>query len=123
MSDTEKTPTSQPEFDPTLFPEDTCFHERRSGTDRREAGVEPNEAETAGAETGVPPLHRRKERRRRVDPTTFEKQYTAEELDFMNAMQQFKVRSGKAFPTYGEVLAVARALGYERADEAVTPEW
>jgi hypothetical protein len=33
----------------------------------------------------------------------------------MTAMQQFKVRTGKAFPTYAEVLTVARSLGYSRA--------
>ena len=30
----------------------------------------------------------------------------------MNAMQRFKVQSGKTFPSHGEVLAVARSLGY-----------
>jgi len=32
----------------------------------------------------------------------------------MNAMQNFKVQSGKAFPTVGEVLDVARKLGYHK---------
>ena len=56
----------------------------------------------------------RKERRRRIDPTTFEKQYTDDEMEFMTAMQRFKVQSGKPFPSHGEVLTVARALGYRR---------
>ena len=56
----------------------------------------------------------RKERRRRIDPTTFEKQYTDDELEFMNAMQQFKVQSCKSFPSHGEVLQVAYALGYRK---------
>jgi hypothetical protein len=54
----------------------------------------------------------RRERRRRIDPTTFEKQYTEDELEFMNAMQRFKERTGKAFPTHGEVIKVAISLGY-----------
>ncbi|MEW4567666.1 hypothetical protein AB1L88_07325 [Tautonia sp. JC769] len=33
----------------------------------------------------------------------------------MNAMQQFKVRSGKTFPSFGDVLGVARSLGYEKS--------
>ena len=62
------------------------------------------------------PVERRakKERRRRIDPTTFEKQYTDDELEFMNAMQRFKVQAGKSFPTHGEVLKVAFSLGYRK---------
>ena len=33
----------------------------------------------------------------------------------MNAMQEFKVRHAKAFPSHGDVLRVALALGYRRA--------
>jgi hypothetical protein len=36
-------------------------------------------------------------------------------MEFMTAMQRFKELSGKAFPTHGEVLRVAVALGYRRA--------
>ena len=57
----------------------------------------------------------KKERRRRIDPTTFEKQYTDDEMEFMNAMQRFKELSGKAFPSHGDVLKVAIMLGYRRA--------
>jgi len=32
----------------------------------------------------------------------------------MNAMQRFKELSGKAFPSYGEVLKIASALGYRK---------
>ncbi|WP_182849577.1 hypothetical protein [Tautonia rosea] len=38
----------------------------------------------------------------------------------MNAMQQFKMRSGKTFPSFGDVLNVARSLGYEKL--GTTPE-
>ena len=65
----------------------------------------------------------KKERRRRIDPTTFEKQYTADEMEFMNAMQRFKEASGKSFPTHGEVLKVAVALGYRRVIDDPEPEW
>ncbi len=62
----------------------------------------------------VPERRAKKERRRRIDPTTFEKQYTDDELEFMNAMQCFKVQSGKAFPSFGDVLKVAYGLGYRK---------
>ena len=44
----------------------------------------------------------------------------------MNAMQRYKVQSGKAFPSYGEVLRVAFSLGYRRLIEdhsAPVDEW
>ena len=63
----------------------------------------------------VPERREKKERRRRIDPTTFEKQYTDEEMEFMNAMQRFKELSGKTFPSHGDVLKVAIMLGYRRA--------
>ena len=32
----------------------------------------------------------------------------------MNAMQRFKERTGKPFPSYGEVIKVAVSLGYRK---------
>ena len=32
----------------------------------------------------------------------------------MNAMQQFKVQSCRSFPSHGDVLQVAHALGYRK---------
>ena len=58
----------------------------------------------------------KRDRRKRVDPTTFEKQYTVEEIEFMNAMQQFKMQSGKAFPSHGDTLRIAIAMGYRQID-------
>jgi len=104
MADNHQTPEDAPEFDFHAYPENTCFHERRSQEDRRQS----EEAPPAEGER----RKRRKERRKRIDPTTFEKQYTAEELEFMNAMQRYKDQSGKTFPSYEEVLRVARRLGY-----------
>ncbi len=106
MSDTIETPGEPAKFDPSSFPPDTFFYERRDGRDRRADRPAPPEIER----------RRKKERRRRVDPTTFEKQYSADELEFMTAMQEFKTRTAKAFPTHAEVLAVARSLGYYRPD-------
>ena len=51
-------------------------------------------------------------RRRRIDPTTCERDYTAAELEFLAAIQEFKRCSGRLFPSWGEVLEVARGLGY-----------
>jgi hypothetical protein len=52
--------------------------------------------------------------RRFVDPTTCERDYSIAEAEFMRAMQDYKARSGRMFPTWSEVLEVLRALGYEK---------
>lgn len=54
------------------------------------------------------------ERRRQIDPTTCERDYTADEVEFMKAMDVYKRRSGRMFPTWSEVLEVIRDLGYHR---------
>lgn len=55
-----------------------------------------------------------KPRRHGVDPTTTDRQYTPEELEFMQAMQAHKQRTGRWFPTWGEVLEVLQSLGYTK---------
>jgi hypothetical protein len=112
-------------FNFSAYPPNTVFHERRDGKDRRDTpgralapAVAPAEARPAR------PAERRekKERRKRIDPTTFEKQYTDDELEFMNAMQRFKELTGKSFPTYAEVIKVAVGLGYRKTiDDAPPP--
>jgi hypothetical protein len=53
-------------------------------------------------------------RRRQIDPTTCERDYSPEEIEFMSAMDEYKRRSGRMFPTCSEVLEVVRSLGYEK---------
>ncbi|WZO99053.1 hypothetical protein EP7_000645 [Isosphaeraceae bacterium EP7] len=115
MADPEQTTEPSPKFDFDAYPPDSVFHERRDGSAKLLDGLPISELRPK------PPRHERKERRRRIDPTTFEKQYTNDELEFMTAMQRFKVQSGKAFPTYGEVLRVVYALGYRRIDSHGDP--
>ena len=118
----DKTKPTPAEFDFSAFPANTLFHERRTGRrparsgSGRPAGAPQSRAR--GARLHGPRSGTRQERRRRIDPTTFEKQYTDDELEFMNAMQRFKERTGKPFPTHGEVIKVAVSLGYrKRLDE------
>jgi hypothetical protein len=74
--------------------------ERRSGKDRRDQG----------------------ERRRQIDPTTCERDYNNEEIEFMKAMDQYKRENRRPFPTWSEVLEVLRALGYRKvADPSIMP--
>jgi hypothetical protein len=53
-------------------------------------------------------------RRRQIDPTTCERDYTPEEIEFMSALDDYKRRSGRMFPTCSEVLEVIKNLGYEK---------
>ncbi len=55
-------------------------------------------------------------RRRMIDPTTCERDYGPEELEFMQALDRYKRTSGRMFPTCSEVLEVLRSLGYRRVD-------
>ena len=53
-------------------------------------------------------------RRRMIDPTTCEREYGPEEIEFMQALDHYKRTNGRMFPTCSEVLQVLRSLGYER---------
>ena len=57
-------------------------------------------------------------RRRFVDPTTCERDYSMAEMEFMQAMHDYKQSSGRMFPTWSEVLEVIKALGYEKGHES-----
>jgi hypothetical protein len=54
------------------------------------------------------------DRRRLVDPATCEREYSESELEFLFAMQEYKRKSGRMFPTWGEVLEVVQGLGYQK---------
>lgn len=53
-------------------------------------------------------------KRRRVDPTTSDRTYTQEEVEFGVAMQSYKTTHGRPFPTNSEILDVLRQLGYQK---------
>ena len=60
---------------------------------------------------------RKVERRRQIDPTTCERDYSDDEIEFMKAMDIYKRQSGRQFPTWSEVLEVIRCLGYRKVAE------
>ena len=80
----------------------TVDPENFDGDDRRESG------------------RRQIERRRQIDPTTCERDYQPEEIEFMRAMDDYKRRSGRQFPTWSEVLEVLRDLGYRKVASPTT---
>ena len=67
-----------------------------------------------------PKVERRQkvQRRRQIDPTTCERDYSVQEVEFMNALDEYKRTSGRMFPTCSEVLEVIRNLGYVQLSPA-----
>jgi hypothetical protein len=105
-------------------PRDRRGGERRSGRDRR-AGTSP----PPGVErrTG----DRRAEERRSA-PTTpdayragarhmNEYPLRPEEMEFINAINAYKTKHSRPFPTWSEVLHVVKALGYRKPDAEAHP--
>jgi hypothetical protein len=86
--------------------------DRRTGADRRQQDV-PVAVERRK-------LQRRAKtpRRRQIDPTTCERDYTDDEIEFMRAIDEYKRSSGRMFPTCSEVLEVLRGLGYVKQGAA-----
>ena len=76
---------------------------------------------------------RAKERRKRNIPVAKERrnqkvavakpapneELTADQIEFMKAMDQYKRDNRRPFPTWSEVLEVLRALGYRKVSAAV----
>lgn len=89
---------------------------RRVTGDRRKQSVD---AEFAGEERRQS-SRRKVERRRMIDPTTCERDYSGDEVEFMRAMDEYKRKSGRQFPTWSEVLEVVRSLGYAKPDMNAT---
>jgi hypothetical protein len=113
-----------PPADAVPDPRDRRKGGRRSGTDRR-AGTEP-----------PPGVERREGDRRRTDRRTAaavpdqyragarhmnEYPLLADEMEFINAINAYKQRHSRPFPTWSEVLHVLKALGYRRTAAGESP--
>jgi hypothetical protein len=86
------------------FPNDRRKRNIPVATDRRRA-------------TNAAEKRRTSERRRLIDPTTCERDYSDDETDFMKAMDRYKRENRRPFPTWSEVLEVLRSLGYRKVAE------
>lgn len=95
----------------------------RRKTDRRQTTSKAKGAKAeAESSPEKPKLEPRPkvQRRRQIDPTTCERDYSAEEIEFMVALDEYKRASGRMFPTCSEILEVLRKLGYEKRCDAVS---
>ncbi len=99
---------------------------RRTSKDRRTRKIHlrndiPLESETIDHLEIVD--RRKQERRRQIDPTTCERDYSVSEVEFMRAMDAYKRKSGRPFPTWSEVLEVLMSLGYRKVAEPTSMHW
>ena len=107
-------------------------------TDRRRTGRRRSLAAATKPKAAVKPVdtdeafesgtrevsdRRRQDRRRQIDPTTCERDYSGGEVEFMRAMDDYKRKSGRPFPTWSEVLEVLISLGYRKVAEPSVMEW
>ena len=74
--------------------------------------------ETGRRRNSVEPVVERRQRRRQIDPTTCEREYSNPEIEFMQAMDDYKRQSGRMFPTCSEILEVISRLGYQQVNDA-----
>ena len=65
---------------------------------------------------------KRTQRRRQIDPTTCERDYSTDEIEFMKALDEYKRASGRMFPTCSEILEVFKSLGYVKVARAESPD-
>jgi hypothetical protein len=87
---------------------------RRAKKERRDSNERRKEAAPVIVERRKLERREKVNRRRQIDPTTCEREYTDEELEFMHAFDRYKRTSGRMFPTCSEVLEVIRGLGYAK---------
>lgn len=98
--------------DEMLNDTDLCITDRRD-KDRRKRQIPVAVERRSGKER----REEKGERRRQIDPTTCERDYNNEEIEFMKAMDQYKRENRRPFPTWSEVLEVLRAMGYRKVAE------
>lgn len=92
----------------------TVTIDRRKGEDRRTLSNRRQKNVPVAVERRVVERRVKVNRRRQIDPTTCERDYTQDEIEFMNALDEYKRANGRMFPTCSEVLEVIRKLGYQR---------
>lgn len=100
----------------------TVVVNRRIGGDRRRTPDRRKQNLPVAVERRKLQRRAKVNRRRQIDPTTCERDYTADEIEFMNALEQYKRTSGRMFPTCSEILEVIRKLGYEKRPTPVVQD-
>lgn len=106
LPDEPPTPPAAPSGPPAVPPADRRTDSDRRRTERRQRDLPVPVDRRAGAE------RRTGDRRTPRNINAYE--LGSEELEFINAINAHKQRTGRAFPTWSEVLRIVRALGYQK---------
>jgi hypothetical protein len=85
------------------------FKERRSGKDRRASVVDRR----IGLDRQRGPGRRRSDERKSAE----EGQMSDEQFEFLMAIDEYRRKNTRPFPTWTEVLEVIKALGYRKVAE------
>lgn len=110
------------EYETDVLITDRRTRNRRLSTAHKKSA--PPESESRSTEGSRQVIDRRKQdRRRQIDPTTCERDYSGAEVEFMRAMDDYKRKSGRPFPTWSEVLEVMMSLGYRKVAEPSEMVW
>ena len=88
--------------------------DRRTEAGRRAAEADRRENNAPVADEQRKDVRRKVPRRRQIDPTTCERDYSGDEIEFMHALDEYKRANGRMFPTCSEILEVVRKLGYQK---------
>ncbi len=83
--------------------------ERRAGKDRRQSVVDRR----LGLDRRRGPGRRRTDERKSAE----EGQMSDEQFEFLMAVDEYKKKNARPFPTWTEVLEVIKALGYRKVAE------
>lgn len=94
--------------------ETTAVMDRRAKKDERRSGDRRVQQVPVAVERRKLERRTKVARRRQIDPTTCERDYTDDEVEFMRALDEYKRTSGRMFPTCSEILEVIRGLGYAK---------
>jgi hypothetical protein len=94
---------------------------RRSKSDRRESEDRRKQNIQVALERRQGERRTKVARRRQIDPTTCERDYNQDEIEFMQALDAYKRANGRMFPTCSEILEVIRDMGYVRMPAGTGP--
>ena len=121
---TEKAKTKKADAKPkSTAADEPATNDRRASKDRRGAPDRRKKDTEVKVERRTMERRVKVNRRRQIDPTTCERDYSDEEIEFMNALEEYKRSSGRMFPTCSEVLEVFKGLGYQkRTEEEIAAE-
>ena len=92
-------------------------HERRSVADRRSDEARRQETKPVSKERRSGVERRAPEERRKVERRINEYVLKPEVLEFINAVNEFKTRNQKPFPTWTEIFEIFTELGYRKKQD------